>query len=76
MSITIKNHLFEFVTDEGGIGILTINQKDNPTNLFSRDFIREYIRVAHQAIQDESIVGVIVTSGRSMFIAGSRPCGS
>ncbi|MBX2878264.1 MAG: enoyl-CoA hydratase/isomerase family protein [Saprospiraceae bacterium] len=67
----IKNDLFEFVVGEDGIGIFTINQVNNPTNLFSSAFINAYLEVAKQAIADENIAGVIVTSGRSMFMPGA-----
>jgi len=67
----IKNDLFEFVVGEDGIGIFTINQVNNPTNLFSSAFINAYLEVAQKAIADENIAGVIVTSGRSMFMPGA-----
>ena len=64
------NHLLSYKKDTDGIAIITIDQKNNPTNLFSTEFIRAYLEVAHQAIQDESVKGVIVTSGQKMFMAG------
>ena len=67
----IKNHLFEFVVGDDGIGIFTINQVNNPTNLFSNEFINEFLIVAKKAIATESIKGIIVTSGRSMFMPGA-----
>ena len=67
----IKNNLFEFVVGDDGIAVFTINQVDNPTNLFSTEFINEYLQVAHSAIEDDSIKGVILTSGRSMFMPGA-----
>ena len=67
----IKNDLFEFSTDTDGIATFVINQVNNPTNLFSTVFINEYLKVAHEAIADESIKGVILTSGRSMFMPGA-----
>ncbi|MEM6965319.1 MAG: 3-hydroxyacyl-CoA dehydrogenase NAD-binding domain-containing protein [Bacteroidota bacterium] len=67
----IKNNLFEFVVGDDGIAVFTINQVDNPTNLFSTEFINEYIQVAHAAIDDDTIKGVILTSGRSMFMPGA-----
>ncbi|NRB53117.1 MAG: enoyl-CoA hydratase/isomerase family protein [Saprospiraceae bacterium] len=67
----IKNDLFEFVVGEDGIGIFTINQVNNPTNLFSSAFINAYLEVAQKAIADDNIAGVIVTSGRSMFMPGA-----
>ncbi len=67
----IKNDLFEFSLDENGIGTLTIDQKNNPTNLFSTEFINAYLEAAHQAITDDQVKGVVVTSGRSMFMPGA-----
>lgn len=67
----IKNDLFRFEVGEDGIAILTIDQVNNPTNLFSTAFIQAYIETAMDAIKDESIKGVIVTSGRSMFMPGA-----
>jgi 3-hydroxyacyl-CoA dehydrogenase/enoyl-CoA hydratase/3-hydroxybutyryl-CoA epimerase len=67
----IKNDLFEFSTDNDGIATFVINQVNNPTNLFSTEFINEYLKIAHEAIADESIKGVILTSGRSMFMPGA-----
>ena len=67
----IKNDLFQFEKGADGIGILTIDQVNNPTNLFSMEFIHAFIVLAKEAIADESIKGVIVTSGRSMFMPGA-----
>jgi len=67
----IKNDLFHFALGDDGIGIFTINQVNNPTNLFSTGFIQEYLKVAHEAIADDSVRGMIITSGRSMFMPGA-----
>lgn len=67
----IKNKLLSYDVDADGIGIITIDQVDNPTNLFSQEFIRAYIEVAHAAIADKNVKGVIVTSGQRMFMAGA-----
>jgi 3-hydroxyacyl-CoA dehydrogenase/enoyl-CoA hydratase/3-hydroxybutyryl-CoA epimerase len=67
----IKNNLFEFSVGEDGIGLFVINQVDNPTNLFSTAFVNAYLDVAEKAIADESVAGVILTSGRSMFMPGA-----
>ncbi|MEL6191653.1 MAG: 3-hydroxyacyl-CoA dehydrogenase NAD-binding domain-containing protein [Bacteroidota bacterium] len=67
----IKNELFEFTVGDDGIAMFVINQVNNPTNLFSNAFIQEYLKVAIKAVEDASIKGVIVTSGRSMFMPGA-----
>ena len=67
----IKNDLFEFEVGTEGIGILSINQVNNPTNLFSTEFITAYIELANQVVADKEIKGMILTSGRSMFMPGA-----
>ncbi len=67
----IKNDLFEFMLGSDDIAIMTINQVNNPTNLFSTEFIEAYLELAHQVIKNEDIKGMIVTSGRSMFMPGA-----
>ena len=68
---TIQNKLLSFGVDSDGIGTLVINQTEESTNLFSEAFIIQYIEVAQQAIADENVKGVIVTSGKPIFMAGA-----
>jgi 3-hydroxyacyl-CoA dehydrogenase/enoyl-CoA hydratase/3-hydroxybutyryl-CoA epimerase len=68
---TTQNKLLSFSVDSDGIGTLVINQTEESTNLFSEAFIIQYIEVAQQAIADESVKGVIVTSGKPIFMAGA-----
>ncbi len=67
----IQDTLLSFSVDNDGIGTLTINQTENSANLFSEAFIARYIEVAQQASADESVKGVIVTSGKPIFMAGA-----
>ena len=68
---TIQNKLLSFSVDSEGIGTLVINQTEESTNLFSEAFITQYIDVAQQAIADDTVKGVIVTSGKPIFMAGA-----
>ncbi|MEL0275954.1 MAG: 3-hydroxyacyl-CoA dehydrogenase NAD-binding domain-containing protein, partial [Flavobacteriaceae bacterium] len=67
----IQDKLLSFSVDADGIGTLVINQTENSANLFSEDFIKRYVEVAHAAIADNSVKGVIVTSGKPIFMAGA-----
>lgn len=67
----IQDKYLSFEVDENGVATLTIDQKEASTNLFSVDFIQRYIEVAQQAIADDSIKGVIITSGKPIFMAGA-----
>ncbi|MEM7104684.1 MAG: 3-hydroxyacyl-CoA dehydrogenase NAD-binding domain-containing protein [Bacteroidota bacterium] len=65
------NNLFKVEIDADGVATVIIDQINNPTNLFSFGFVSAFNEFAKQAIKDESIKGVIVTSGRSMFMPGA-----
>ena len=67
----IENNLFNLKVGTDGIAILTIDQKDNPTNLFSLGFIEAFLDAAKAAIADDAVKGVVLTSGRSMFMPGA-----
>ena len=65
------NHLLTYTIGDDGIATIIIDQKNNPTNLFSFEFVRAYIEMAEKLVQDDSVKGVIVTSGQRMFMAGA-----
>ena len=67
----MKNHLLSYIVGEDGIAIITIDQVNNPTNLFSTEFINTYLETAHAALKDDQVKGVIVTSGQKFFMAGA-----
>lgn len=67
----IKNDLFELSFDHDGIGLLTINQVNNSTNLFSFEFIKTYLTVVQEVITSEDVKGIILTSGKPIFVAGA-----
>ncbi len=69
MSI-IKNDFLEYSVDVDGVATININQVNEPANLFSFDFVMSYIDTAKKAIEDAAVKGVIVTSSRSIFMAG------
>ncbi len=67
----IENEFFRYEVDGEGIATLTIDQKNNPTNLYSFTFIQTFLDTAEKALQDEQVKGVIVTSAQRMFMAGA-----
>ncbi len=68
---TIKNDILEYKVGDDGIAIITVNMVKHPTNLFSADFFHPYFEVAKKAIADDSVKGVIITSGHRDFMAGA-----
>lgn len=67
----IKNKILSYSIDDHGIGLITINMEEHPTNLFSEDFMQVYFEITASAIADKNVKGVIVSSSRSMFMAGA-----
>lgn len=67
----MKNNILEYTVDPGGIALITIDMKDAPTNLFSLEFVEQYVQTAKEAIADPKVKGVIVTSNRKDFMAGA-----
>lgn len=70
-STTIKNDLLEYAIDADGFATITINMVNEPTNLFSIDFIQSYLEIAQQAVENPTVKGVIVTSAHRDFMAGA-----
>jgi len=70
MANAVKNDILSFEVGQDGIGIITINMEKHPANLLSMDFLEAYFEVALPAANDPNVKGVIVISGRRMFMAG------
>ena len=70
-STIIKNDLLECVIDSDGIAIITIKMDNEPTNLFSIDFIKCYLDVAKQMVENSDVKGIIVTADHRDFMAGA-----
>ncbi len=69
--MSFKNKILSYDVGEDGIALITINMEDHPTNLFSPDFMETYFDISAQAVADDKVKGVIVSSSRSMFMAGA-----
>ena len=61
----------EIKTDSDGIAVITIDLKDRSMNVVSPEFIAEFDQAIDQIAGDENIKGVVVTSGKSSFVAGA-----
>ncbi|MEL6852318.1 MAG: 3-hydroxyacyl-CoA dehydrogenase NAD-binding domain-containing protein, partial [Bacteroidota bacterium] len=64
-----KNDFLSYQVEDG-IATITIDQVNEPTNLYSLDFINHYYEAGKKALADEAVKGVILTSGQRMFMAG------
>ena len=66
----IKDKFLSYSVDKDGVALIEINQKEEPANLLTLDFITRYFEIAKIAIDDKDVKGVIVTSARPIFMAG------
>ena len=57
--------------DSDGIAILEMDVQDRPMNVITSDFAKELGERIEQVINDESIIGAIITSSKNDFMAGA-----
>ena len=57
--------------DSDGIAILEMDIQDRPMNVITSDFAKELGERVEQVINDESIIGAIITSSKNDFMAGA-----
>ncbi len=69
--MAIDKNILTVETGSDGIAIITIDNKNESTNLFSFDFISSYIEAANELVNNPAVKGVIVQSAKSMFMAGA-----
>ena len=60
-----------YAVDGDGIATLTIDQPGKSMNLIGQDFVGEFAAAIERAVGDAAVKGIIVTSGKSSFIAGA-----
>ena len=57
--------------DADGIATLTIDQPGKSMNVIGQEFVGEFGAAIERAVGDAAVKGIIVTSGKSSFIAGA-----
>ncbi len=60
-----------YAADSDGIATLTIDQPGKSMNVIGPDFVAEFEAAIARAAGDTSVKGIIVTSGKSSFVAGA-----
>jgi 3-hydroxyacyl-CoA dehydrogenase/enoyl-CoA hydratase/3-hydroxybutyryl-CoA epimerase len=60
-----------YAADSDGIVTLTIDQRDRPMNVIGPAFVSEFGAGIERAATDASVKGIIITSGKSSFVAGA-----
>ncbi len=60
-----------YAVDGDGIATLTIDQPDKSMNVIGAGFVSEFAAAVERAAADASVKGIIITSGKSSFVAGA-----
>jgi 3-hydroxyacyl-CoA dehydrogenase / enoyl-CoA hydratase / 3-hydroxybutyryl-CoA epimerase len=60
-----------YAVDADGIATLSIDQRDKSMNVIGTAFVEEFAAAIERAAGDASVKGIIVTSGKSSFVAGA-----
>ena len=60
-----------YAVDSDGIATLTIDQPGKSMNVIGPEFVGELEAAIERAAGDASVKGIIVTSGKSSFVAGA-----
>jgi 3-hydroxyacyl-CoA dehydrogenase/enoyl-CoA hydratase/3-hydroxybutyryl-CoA epimerase len=61
----------QYQVDTDGIALLTIDIPGLPMNVLSNDLMEELAGNVQRAVDDESVKGMVITSGKKAFIAGA-----
>jgi 3-hydroxyacyl-CoA dehydrogenase/enoyl-CoA hydratase/3-hydroxybutyryl-CoA epimerase len=61
---------FNVAVDEDGIALVTMDSPGRSMNVFAPEVESELAEVAQRLVADPAVKGVVVTSGKSSFIAG------
>ncbi|MDE2577344.1 MAG: enoyl-CoA hydratase/isomerase family protein [Hyphomicrobiales bacterium] len=67
--MAIKN--FKIEKDADGIALVTFDMPGKPMNVLSADSIADLEAVIEETTKDETIKGVVITSGKDAFCAGA-----
>lgn len=62
---------FKYSVDADGVCSIVIDQPNSAANVMDQQFIDGFKESVNQAIQDDSVKGVIISSAKSSFVAGA-----
>ena len=57
--------------DQDGIAIIEIDVQDRPMNVITVDFADDFKKCIDEIIQEEKIIGAVLTSAKNDFMAGA-----
>ncbi|MBT8048400.1 MAG: 3-hydroxyacyl-CoA dehydrogenase [Xanthomonadales bacterium] len=65
------NNTIQYAVDTDGIALLTIDLPGMPMNVLTPELMEDLATLTAKAAADESVKGIVLTSGKKAFIAGA-----
>jgi 3-hydroxyacyl-CoA dehydrogenase / enoyl-CoA hydratase / 3-hydroxybutyryl-CoA epimerase len=62
--------MFQYQKDESNIGVLKIDMAERSANVINGEFIGQFAKKINEIFSDQSLAGLIITSGKKDFILG------
>jgi len=65
------NNTIQYAVDQDGIALLTIDLPGMPMNVLTPELMEDLTTLTQKAAADETVRGIVITSGKKAFIAGA-----
>jgi len=65
------NNTIQYAVDQDGIALLTIDLPDMPMNVLTPELMEDLATLTARAAADQTVKGIVLTSGKKAFIAGA-----
>ncbi len=65
------NNTIHYAVDQDGIAVLTIDLPGMPMNVLTPELMEDLAALTSKAAADETVKGIVITSGKKAFIAGA-----
>ena len=62
--------MIDYTKDKDGIATISFNMQDYPVNVLNTDSLSAFEKRIEEALADEEVKGIIITSGKKDFIVG------
>lgn len=65
------NNTIQYTVDQDGIALLTIDLPGMPMNVLTPELMADLDSLVERAATDDAVKGIVLTSGKSSFVAGA-----
>ena len=69
--VSTKSNTIQYNVDQDGIALLTFNLPGKSMNVLTPELMHELDELVKKAAADDTVKGLVLTSGKAAFIAGA-----